>query len=35
MAEQMNQLTKTYIRTRQEALLSEMEEISEQILKQV
>ncbi len=35
MAEQMNQLTKTYIRTRQEALLSEMEEVSEQILRQV
>lgn len=33
MAEQMNQLTKKYICTRQEALLSEMETISEQILK--
>ena len=33
MAEQMNQLTKKYICTRQEALLSEMETVSEQILK--
>lgn len=35
MAEKMNRLTKTYIRTREEALLPEMELVSEQILKQI